>query len=82
MTTNAGPGTGRLAASILGLVLLGTPLAAFLWHTLNHLLSGVVRPIELLLAIPCLLLFAGVLFLIARFVRSMEAERQERPSHP
>jgi hypothetical protein len=81
MTTNAGPGTGRLAASILGLVLLGTPPAAFLWHALNHLLSGIVRPVELLLAIPCFVLFVGVLLLIARFVRSTEAERHESTSH-
>ena len=81
MTTNAGPGTGRLAASILGLVLLGTPPTAFLWHALNHLLSGIVRPLELLLAIPCLILFVGVLILVARFVRSTEADRRESPSH-
>lgn len=78
MTTKSEPGIGRLAGSILGLVLLATPFAAYLWHTLNDLLSGHVRPVRLLLAIPVLLVFAGLLLVIARFVRSTETGDRER----
>lgn len=73
MTSQSGPTTGRLAASILGLVLLGTPIIAYLWHALNHLISGIIRPLELLLAVPVFALFIGLLYLVARFVRSFEA---------
>jgi hypothetical protein len=74
MTNIPAPGTGRLAASILGIVLLGTPIVAYLWHALNYLVSGIIRPVELLLAIPVFFLFLGLLYFVGRFVRATEAE--------
>lgn len=77
------PSLGRLMAGVALFVILGTPLVAYLWETLNVLLTGVVQPGRLLLAIPLALLFAGVLWLLARTVRAWGAETQgTRPPAP
>ena len=57
-------GTAGLMVKILLLVLLGAPLVAWLWDTLNHLLSGIVEPTRLLIAVPV----AFVFFLMLRWL--------------
>jgi hypothetical protein len=62
MADSAGPGVGKLAAWVLLLFIVGTPLVAYLWETLNHLLSGRFEPVQLLIALPV----AAVLWLVLR----------------
>jgi hypothetical protein len=66
------PGTARLIGLIFLFVLLGIPLTAFLWETLNKLMAGYFDPVRIAASIPVLLLFAGLLVLVARFARRLD----------
>jgi hypothetical protein len=75
-------GLPRLIGGITAFVLVGFPLVGYLWETLNQLFSGEVHPGRLLISIPLLIVFAGLLALLSRTVRRWEAERQERAHSP
>lgn len=65
-TPTASP--GKLVA-VLGLfVLVGIPFVAFLWETLHQLLALHVQPLRLLLSAGVLVVFAGVLTLLGRWL--------------
>lgn len=63
----------KLLLLILLFALLGTPLVAYLWDTLNELVALHVNPVRLLIAIPVLLVFIGLLKLLAIQVRRWDA---------
>lgn len=73
-----------LATAILLMIVAGTPLAAYVWETLNRLLSGHVEPMRLLLSVPCLVLLYLLLRLTARRVPAIDrvhsAPRERRPA--
>lgn len=71
----------KLIIGILIFVLIGFPLVAYLWLTLNDLLAGDVFPQQLAIALPLLLAFIGWLIILSRVVRRWEAERFEG-THP
>lgn len=58
----------RLFFSMALHVILGIPLVAYLWETLNDLLALHPDPAGLLIAVPVLLAFAGLLWVLARRV--------------
>ncbi len=60
---------GKVLALMALYVLLGIPLVAYLWETINELLAFDVDPVRLLIAVPVLLLFLGLLILLNRLVR-------------
>lgn len=62
-----------LMAGMAVFVVLGVPLVAYLWETLNELLSGSVDPIRLLVSVPLALVFTVLLVLLSRRVQSWEA---------
>ena len=68
MVQSRSPARGRLTVAILLFVLLGSPLLAFLWETLNELMNGSVNPTRLLVSIPVLALFAALLTWLSRSV--------------
>lgn len=70
----------RLVIALLVTVLLGTPLAAYTWETLNALLSGIVDPLRLALTVPAVVLLAALLVGWARWIERMDARRER--SHP
>lgn len=72
----------KLIAGIAAFVLVGFPLVAYLWETLNQLMAGDVRPGRLALSLPLLLILAGVLVLLSRTVLRWEMERLEQPHPP
>lgn len=49
-------------------VITGSPMVAYLWETLTELLALTVNFPRLLVSIPVLLLFVGLLVLMARTV--------------
>ena len=63
-------------------VLLGFPLLAYLWETLNRLLAGHVEPVMLLGFIPAALLFWLLLRLMGRAVESWHSVRRPNPPNP
>jgi len=76
MRSGGTPGAGRLAVGLGVYLVLAVPLFAYLWSTLNELLSGVIRPVRLGIAAVALPLFIGVLYLMVRSIRRWEAQRQ------
>jgi Na+-driven multidrug efflux pump len=62
----------KLFASILGFVLVGTPLVAYLWDALNRLMAGHVHGRRLAIAAVAGLLFAALLRLLMRAVWQWE----------
>jgi hypothetical protein len=71
------PSVGKLTAGIFLLVLLGTPLTAYLWHTLNELMHGQIDPLALLIAVPVAVLFILLLRFTWRVVEGWQAEKQQ-----
>lgn len=63
------PSTLKLILSMGALVVLGTPLVYVLWTALNDVLAGRIDGGRLLLTLPILLLFLGLLYYVARVVR-------------
>jgi hypothetical protein len=77
MTEQAKPAVGKLSVAILLLVLLGTPLTAYLWHTLNNLLQGQAHARELLIALPVAVLFFFLLRYIWRVIERWQSEKHQ-----
>ena len=92
MTRTDSPRLARLIGLIALFVLLGTPMVAYLWETLNVLLSGGVEPGRLGMSVVVLALFAALLMLLSRAIHALEGDRDARagamppsdglPSHP
>jgi hypothetical protein len=63
------PEIGTLFVVVLGFAALGTPMFLYLWETLNGLLTGHADAMRLLIALPVLALFVGLLVVLSRVVR-------------
>ena len=68
----------RLIGSIALFVLVGTPMVAYLWETMNVLLTGRVEPVKLGIAVIVLGIFAGLLMLLSRSIHALEGRRDAR----
>lgn len=66
------PTMSRLVLSIGFFILIGFPLVAYLWETMNELFAGHVRPLQLLIAVPVGILFYLLLRFMARSVLSWD----------
>jgi hypothetical protein len=73
MADETHPGMGRLIATIALFALLGTPLVAFLWETLNRLMVGWFDPVRIAISIPVLVLLYFLLRYIARATERLTA---------
>jgi hypothetical protein len=78
VANQAEPSAPKLAGAILALVLVGTPVVAYIWETLNHLLSGRVEPLRLLITIPVIAIFYVLLRLVGRVVSGGQAESKQQ----
>lgn len=58
------------------LSLLGIPLLAYIWETLNKVVAGDFSSVRLIVAIPVLLAFLLLLRVVAREVWRIEGERR------
>lgn len=59
-------GTGKLILGIAAFVALGIPLVAYIWETVNRVLSGHFETRRVLLTLPAILLLLGVFRLLSR----------------
>lgn len=62
-------------------VIAGIPLVAYLWETLNQILSLDVEGARLLISVPVLLVLIGILMVMARLVRRWQPDSQSRNPH-
>lgn len=62
-------GVGALIGMIALFVLAGGPLVYYLWTVVNDLLTAHVDSVRILIAVPVLLIFAGLLAILSRSVR-------------
>jgi hypothetical protein len=69
MTAESAPSTGEVIGLMALFVLLGLPLVGYLWETINQLLSLKIGTTRALISIPVLLLFIGLMMLVARRVQ-------------
>jgi hypothetical protein len=67
------PQTGRLIGTIAIFALLGTPLVAFLWETLNRLMAGWLDPIRIAISIPAFIVLYVLLRYLARVTQRIAA---------
>jgi predicted transporter len=63
------PTIGRFMLKMGIYVVLGAPLVAILWHTVNDILALNPQPSQLLIALPAALLMAGLLYLLNRSIK-------------
>ena len=73
---------GRLMAGIGLIVLVGIPLGAYIWETLNELLAGHVDTPRLLWLVPALVLGILLLRFMSRQVQRWEGERGDSVAEP
>jgi hypothetical protein len=69
----------QLFGSILGFVLVGTPLVGYLWETLNRLMAGHFEGRRVAIALVGTVLLAALLRLLARSLLQWERPGPETP---
>jgi len=74
---SAGP---RIWVLIAVSVLIGTPIVAVLWETLNELLAGEVNTRHVALAVPAALIAVFLTRLLARTVARLDPRTAATPS--
>jgi Na+/melibiose symporter-like transporter len=72
MASQTGTSFGKLIGIIAVFTLLGIPVLAFLWETLNKLIAGVFEPWRLLVSVPVLLVFVVLLWFLARSLSRLD----------
>ena len=63
---------GRLFLMLAAFLVVGVPIVAVLWHSVNQLFSGDLA--RAVVAIPLALVFVAFLFLFARSITRLERE--------
>lgn len=70
MSHDSTPAPGQIFPWLALFILLGMPLVAYLWETLHQILAWHFEPTRLLLSVPVLALFVGLLFVLSRKLAS------------
>lgn len=71
----------RLAGLLALSTLIGGPIVAILWETMNQLLAGIVRPRMLAIALPTFFIAIILLRVLARAVARLDP-RTTAPTDP
>jgi hypothetical protein len=69
----------KLVLLLIVTALAGVPLVAYLWETLNALLSGHVDTRRLAVSAPVLVLFIALLALLGRLLGRIDAASRQTP---
>ena len=78
--------TGRVVAGMLLLTAIAAPVLAYVWETLNRLLSGIVEPVRIAWTVPAVVLLIVILTLLRRAARAWtgapvdDADESEKPA--
>lgn len=76
------PSIGRIAVGIALVTLLGVPLLAYVWETLNRLIAGHVEWDRLLISLPLALLLLALWKFLGRRIEAWESERTTAARNP
>lgn len=71
------PSVGRLLVLMAAFVVVGGPIAYFMWHELSTLLYGRIEMVRWPLLVGAVVLFAGLLRVLSRFVRGVTGSHAE-----
>ena len=82
MRSTMRPSFLKLFGSILGFVLVGTPLVAYLWEILNQLMAGHFNGRRVAIAVVAAFVLAALLRFLARSVWRWEGTREAVPEAP
>lgn len=74
--------TSKLAVSLFLITIVGTPLAGYLWETLNQLLSGTVAIPRLLISLPAAIVLGLLLWFLARAIEGWAVAEHEGKGSP
>ncbi len=66
---------GKLVTSLAVFLIIGAPMAFYIWHTLSDLLAGSFRSSALLVSLVLIVAFFVVLRFLGRYVRSIAAKQ-------
>lgn len=77
MSDGSHASVGRVVPVVALFALLGLPLVAYVWETLNQLMAGIVNPTRLAISLPAALLLAWLLVLLSRRVQRLDERRPE-----
>jgi hypothetical protein len=66
---------GKLTLSIALFVLAGVPFVAYIWETANRAFAGNIDGVRMVIALAALVVFLGLLRMLARTLTSWEARR-------
>ena len=66
MSHDSTPSPGKIFPWLALFIALGMPLVAYLWETLHQILAWHFEPTRLLISVPVLALFLGLLFVLSR----------------
>lgn len=69
MKQRSTPSTGAIIVQMALFVLVGIPLVAYMWETLNQVLALHFDALRLAIAVPVLAVLIGVLVLMARTIQ-------------
>jgi hypothetical protein len=69
------PSLGRIALGIALVTVVGVPLLAYVWESLNRLIAGHVEWDRLLISLPLALLLIGLWKFLGRRIEAWEGER-------
>ena len=70
MSHDSTPAPGQIFPWLVLFILLGMPLVAYLWETLHQILAWHFELTRLLISVPVLGLFVGLLFALNRKLAS------------
>ena len=70
MSHDSTPPASKIFPWLALFIVLGMPLVAFLWETLHQILAWHVEPVRLLISVPILGLFLGLLYALNRKLTS------------
>ena len=71
------PSVGRLLVLMAAFVVVGGPIAYFMWHELSTLLYGRIERVRWSVLLGAVALFAGLLWVLSRFVHDVTDSHSE-----
>ncbi len=70
-------GIGKVVLLMALVVLLGLPMVAYLWETINRLLALDFDPVRIAISVPVLVVFLGFVTFVGRKLNAWHAQQEQ-----